>query len=106
MLKFYGMAPPVFRSVPALPACFLYLVLFFAAAAPGDAQQPVAYRVAFPAPEHHYAEVEVTFPGLGQETLEARMSRSSPGRYALHEYSKNVFDVRAFDGAGRCLSGC
>ena len=103
MLKFYGMAPPVFRSVPALPACFLYLVLFFAAAAPGDAQQPVAYRVAFPAPEHHYAEVEVTFPELGQETLEARMSRSSPGRYALHEYSKNVFDVRAFDGAGRPL---
>ncbi|MGH9308139.1 MAG: M61 family metallopeptidase, partial [Vicinamibacterales bacterium] len=30
-----------------------------------------------------------------------RMSRTSPGRYALHEYSKNVFDVHVFDGAGR-----
>src|SRR5688572_17736507 len=55
------------------------------------------------APEHHYAVVEVTFPDLGQTTLEARMSRSSPGRYALHEYSKNVFDVQAYDGKGKQL---
>jgi len=32
------------------------------------------------------------------------MSRSSPGRYAVHEFSKNVFDVHAFDGKGRELS--
>ncbi len=31
------------------------------------------------------------------------MSRSSPGRYALHEFAKNVYDVRATDGAGRGL---
>jgi predicted metalloprotease with PDZ domain len=31
------------------------------------------------------------------------MSRSSPGRYALHEFAKNVFRVRAADGAGRAL---
>ena len=67
------------------------------------AQAPVTYRVSFPAPEHHYAEVEVTFPEVPADTLEARMSRSSPGRYALHEFAKNVFDVRAFDGAGREL---
>lgn len=63
----------------------------------------VTYRVSFPAPEHHYAQVEVTFPDLPPGPLEARMSRSSPGRYALHEYSKNVFDVRAFDGKGKAL---
>jgi predicted metalloprotease with PDZ domain len=28
------------------------------------------------------------------------MSRSSPGRYALHEFAKNVFDVHAFDERG------
>ena len=32
------------------------------------------------------------------------MSRSSPGRYALHEYAKNVFDVRAVDGKGKPLA--
>ena len=35
--------------------------------------------------------------------LELVMSRSSPGRYALHEFAKNVFDVRATDGTGRAL---
>jgi predicted metalloprotease with PDZ domain len=32
------------------------------------------------------------------------MSRTSPGRYALHEFAKNVFDVRATDAAGRRLT--
>jgi predicted metalloprotease with PDZ domain len=31
------------------------------------------------------------------------MSRSSPGRYALHEFAKNVFDVQVKDGNGRPL---
>ena len=31
------------------------------------------------------------------------MSRTSPGRYALHEFAKNVYDVRAFDGAGHAI---
>ncbi len=67
------------------------------------APAPVTYRLSFPAPEHHYAQVEVTFPDLPAGPLEVRMSRSSPGRYALHEYAKNVFDVQARDGAGRSL---
>ena len=32
------------------------------------------------------------------------MSRSSPGRYAVHEFAKNVFDVRIRDGKGRELT--
>jgi len=31
------------------------------------------------------------------------MSRSSPGRYALHEFAKNVYHFRATDGRGRAL---
>ena len=67
------------------------------------AQQPVQYKLSFPEPEHHYAQVEVTWPGVTTPMLEARMSRSSPGRYAVHEFSKNVFDVHAFDGHGKEL---
>lgn len=81
-----GVAVPV----PALPQA--------------QAPAPVTYRVSFPAPEHHYAQIEVTFPNLPGGTLEARMSRSSPGRYALHEYAKNVFELRAFDGRGKALA--
>jgi predicted metalloprotease with PDZ domain len=84
------------RLLPSL--CFVLLWV-----PPVPAQQPVVYRVSFPEPEHHYAQVDATFPGVSG-TVEARMSRSSPGRYALHEYAKNVFDLHAFDGAGRRLA--
>ena len=48
-------------------------------------------------------QVEVTFTDLPRDTLQLRMSRSSPGRYALHEFAKNVFDLRVTDAAGRPL---
>jgi predicted metalloprotease with PDZ domain len=32
------------------------------------------------------------------------MSRSSPGRYALHEFAKNIYNVRATDGAAKRLN--
>jgi predicted metalloprotease with PDZ domain len=32
------------------------------------------------------------------------MSRSSPGRYSMHEFAKNVFDVRVTDSAGQPLA--
>jgi len=35
--------------------------------------------------------------------LEVVMSRSSPGRYALHEFAKNIYKVHAADGAGKQL---
>ncbi|MEO7191870.1 MAG: PDZ domain-containing protein [Vicinamibacterales bacterium] len=67
-------------------------------------ETPVAYVVTFPAPEHHWLQVDVTFAGLGLTPLRARMSRSSPGRYAMHEFAKNVFVVDAFDSAAHPLA--
>jgi predicted metalloprotease with PDZ domain len=63
----------------------------------------IVYRIGIAAPEHHVATIEVTFPNV-TGTLQARMSRSSPGRYAVHEFAKNVYDVHAFDGTGRELT--
>jgi predicted metalloprotease with PDZ domain len=63
----------------------------------------VQYRLSFPAPEHHWLQVEATFTAVPAGPLQVRMSRSSPGRYALHEFSKNVFDVRIRDGKGKTL---
>ena len=74
-------------------SAFFAFLFSIAAATAAIAQSPTEYRISFPAPEHHYAEVEVTFTSA-PATLEARMSRSSPGRYAIHEYAKNVFEVR------------
>jgi len=65
---------------------------------------PVVYKVSFPAPEHHVAHVEVTWSHVPAGALQARMSRSSPGRYAVHEFAKNVYDVHAFSGTGAELT--
>ena len=46
-------------------------------------------------------EVHATFRTAGPEPLRVRMSRSSPGRYAIHEFAKNIFFLEAFDGQGR-----
>lgn len=62
--------------------------------------EPVEYHLSFPSPEHRWLQVDVTFSQLGDFPLRARMSSSSPGRYARHEFAKNVFDVHAFDGTG------
>jgi predicted metalloprotease with PDZ domain len=65
--------------------------------------EPVQYDVSFPNAVHHEAEITVRFTGVRPGTLALRMSRSSPGRYALHEFAKNVYGVRVEDGAGRPL---
>ena len=68
------------------------------------AQAPVAYQLTFSAREHRIMDVEVTFADVPDGTLQLRMSRTSPGRYALHEFAKNVFDVRVTGADGRPLS--
>ena len=45
-------------------------------------------------------QVEVTFPDVPAGTLEILMSRTSPGRYAIHEFAKNVYDVQIDNGHG------
>jgi predicted metalloprotease with PDZ domain len=66
-----------------------------------DAPSPIRYRFSFPEPQHRWMQVEATFPDLESAPLELRMSRSSPGRYSLHDFAKNVYDVHVFgdDGA-------
>ena len=76
------------------------------AVTPLAAQSPaVSYEVSFPNAAHHEAEISVTFPGVRADApLELWMSRSSPGRYAVHEFAKNVYNVRAEDAGGRALA--
>ncbi len=67
------------------------------------AQVPVTGRITFPEPQHRVMSVEMVFPDVPPQALRVMMSRSSPGRYAVHEFAKNVFDVRITDGQGRPL---
>ena len=59
--------------------------------------QTNSYTIAFENAVHHEANVTVNFPNVSTDTLEVRMSRSSPGRYALHEFAKNVYSFKATD---------
>jgi predicted metalloprotease with PDZ domain len=78
------------------------LLVWFPALA--EAQAPVSYRLSFPEPEHRWMQVQVRFDDVPPGPLELRMSRSSPGRYALHEFAKNVYDVRITDARGAALT--
>jgi predicted metalloprotease with PDZ domain len=70
-----------------------------------QAQTRIEYDISFPKAAQHEARVVVTFRGIPPgRRLEAKMSRSSPGRYAPSNFAKNVYDVSAADGRGRPLS--
>jgi predicted metalloprotease with PDZ domain len=88
-----------FRFHASSVAVFLVLV-----AARALAQAPVTYAVTVPEPAHRWLQVSATFPEIGAEPLRLQMSRSSPGRYALHEFAKNLFEIKAYDGKGLALA--
>jgi predicted metalloprotease with PDZ domain len=67
------------------------------------AQNPIFYAVSFPNAAHHEAEISMRIPQVPAGVLRVRMSRSSPGRYATHEFGKNVYNVKAFDASGKQL---
>lgn len=91
-----------------LPALLLALAI---TAAPLPAQRREAApsnatlaEIAFPNAVHREAEVTLTFREVPTGPLEVRMARSSPGRYAAHDFAKNVYAVRATDAEGRSLA--
>jgi len=61
------------------------------------------YKISFSNAVHHEAKIEVTFPKIKSQELTVRMSRTSPGRYALHEFAKNVYGFKAFNSEGKEL---
>ena len=68
-----------------------------------EPDRQVAYQLSFPQPEHRWLQVEAVFPDIGDGAAVLQMSTASPGRYARHEFAKNVFAVELFDGGGRPL---
>jgi len=67
------------------------------------AQQEISYELSFPNAIHQEAEISMRIPNLPEGTLKVRMSRSSPGRYATHEFGKNIYNFKAFNDKGQPL---
>jgi predicted metalloprotease with PDZ domain len=86
----------------------LALILIFASctnnqSSKTDSSNSVSYSISFENAVHHEAEVEVSFTDVQPGKFAFRMSRTSPGRYALHEFAKNVYNVKATNGKGEAL---
>ncbi len=74
------------------------------AAGRAAAQTPVEYDVSFPDATHHLVRITMTVHDLEVGTpVNVVMPRSSPGRYAIHDFAKNVFDLVALGATGDTL---
>tara|TARA_R110001632_G_scaffold172247_4_gene291507 strand:+ start:1394 stop:2650 length:1257 start_codon:yes stop_codon:yes gene_type:complete len=80
---------------------FLLITLLLSAVCYG---QTNTYTISFENAAHHEAEIKATFPNIKTKTVTARMSRTSPGRYALHEFAKNVYAFKATNSKGEKLT--
>jgi predicted metalloprotease with PDZ domain len=65
--------------------------------------KPIFYSVSFPHAEHHEAEIMMAIPQTPDVKFKVIMSRSSAGRYATHEFGKNIYNVTATDGDDKPL---
>lgn len=80
--------------------CLIFFLSFFIVPAQVSSQ----YALSFENAVHHEANIQATFSNLKNDVVEFSMSRSSPGRYALHEFAKNVYNVKVTDGKGKELT--
>lgn len=79
-------------------------VTFFLSSFVFQAQISSKYTMSFENAVHHEATIQAVFTNLKSDSATFRMSRSSPGRYALHEFAKNVYNVKVTDSEGRELT--
>lgn len=63
-----------------------------------------SYTISFENAVHHEAQVTAVFSGIKGKEVTFRMSRTSPGRYAIHEFAKNVYNVNVTNGKGNTLN--
>lgn len=88
----------------AMKKCLSFYLIITLMAIRGFGQSSIQYEISFPNYRHHEAQVQLVVSKLSPAPAVFRMSRSSAGRYATHEFGKNVYDVKAFDGQNKPLA--
>lgn len=68
---------------------------------PSSAQHTIQYSLELSNIHHHELGVLVSFTDIPFDTLEIRMPNTSPGRYATHNFAKNIYNEKATDSKGR-----
>jgi predicted metalloprotease with PDZ domain len=67
------------------------------------APEPIVYTLRFPAPDTHYAEVEVAIPAGRRAPIELMMPVWSPGFYRVEDYASRVEGLSARTPDGKTL---
>ncbi len=65
------------------------------------AQTPITYTLDLADINHHELGIQIDFSALGPAPLVVVMPTASPGRYAEHNFAKNVYSVKAYDRQGK-----
>ena len=68
-----------------------------------SAQDTVNYLVSFPNRIHHEAKITLSIKDIDSDSLVFRMSSSSPGRYAPHQFAKNIYNVQCVNSKGKAI---
>lgn len=80
---------------------FIHLLLMMSIE--GKAQDTIHYTISFPNHIHHEAKISLSIENIGLDSLFFRMSSSSPGRYASHQFAKNIYQVQCFNSMGKTI---
>jgi len=94
---------PLHKFISSLNMKYLFILLLFLFQQLLLAQTEISYEISFENALHHEAEIKVKYSKLETDTLKLFMSRTSPGRYAVHEFAKNIYNLKATDGFGTDL---
>ncbi len=70
---------------------------------PAKCQDTITYHVSFSNAIHHEADITVSLKNIKSNRINAIMSKASPGRYAIHDFGKNVYRIKAFDSDSAIL---
>ncbi len=73
--------------------------LAYAATHPGA----IRYSLDLANVAQHELLITADFPAVGTDIFTVRMPNSSPGRYAQHDFAKNVYDLEATGADGQAL---
>ena len=82
----------------------VFLAIFALSAMAQQPEKAIFYDVSFPNAVHHEAEIVMTIPKAPSAAFRVVMSRSSAGRYATHEFGKNIYNFNVTDVSGAPVS--
>ncbi|MCG8307860.1 MAG: PDZ domain-containing protein [Cytophagales bacterium] len=80
-----------------MKACLCIVLFTLIHIKSGYSQDTLTYNISFPNAVHHEAEITFQIGDVQNRELTAIMSKSSPGRYAIHNFAMNVYNLKAYD---------